>query len=187
MSVDLVPGVSLGRPNRANKKVEQLRRLRPLSGAGGRNMATARLHEVIGKLRGRLARDECAAAPDASLLGRFLTCRDEESFAELVRRHGAMVYGVCRRLLRNPHDAEDAFQATFLVLVRKGAAVRHQHSIGSWLYGVARRTALEARRAAARRRVKEAGAMPGSATEADARDDLREVLDQEIERLPEKF
>jgi RNA polymerase sigma factor (sigma-70 family) len=150
-------------------------------------MMALRLNEVMRKVRGRLARDECAAATDAALLDRFRSGRDEEAFAELVRRHGGMVFGVCRRLLRNAHDAEDAFQATFLVLVRSGSAVRQLGSVASWLYGVARRTALEARRSAARRRVKEAGAMRGSAVSADSCDDLREVLDEEIARLPEKF
>ncbi len=150
-------------------------------------MTTLRLNEVIRKLRRRLARDECAAATDADLLERFRACRDEEAFAELVRRHGPMVLGVCRRLLRNADDADDAFQATFLVLVRRGSAVRQLGSVGSWLYGVARRTALEARRSAARRRVKEAGAMRGSAVAGDPCDDLRDALDEEIERLPEKY
>jgi RNA polymerase sigma factor (sigma-70 family) len=151
------------------------------------NMTTLRLTEVVRKLRRRLARDECAVATDAALLERFRACRDEEAFAELVRRHGPMVLGVCRRLLRNADDADDAFQATFLVLVRRGSAVRQLGSVGSWLYGVARRTALEARRSAARRRVKEAGAMRGSAVAGDPCDDLREALDEEIERLPEKY
>jgi RNA polymerase sigma factor (sigma-70 family) len=150
-------------------------------------MTTVRLNAVIRHLRGRLVRDERAIATDAALLERFLVCRDEDAFAEVVRRHGAMVYGVCRRLLRNPHDADDAFQATFLVLVQKGSAVRLVRSVGCWLYGVARRTALEARRAAARRRVKEASAMAGPATVAAEGCDLREVLDTEIDRLPEKL
>jgi RNA polymerase sigma factor (sigma-70 family) len=150
-------------------------------------MMALRLNEVMRKVRGRLARDECAGATDAALLERFRSSRDEEAFTELVRRHGGMVFGVCRRLLPNSHDAEDAFQATFLVLVRSGSAVRQLASVASWLYGVARRTALEARRAAARRKVKEAGAMRGSAVSTDSCDDLREVLDEEIGRLPEKF
>jgi RNA polymerase sigma factor (sigma-70 family) len=154
---------------------------------GVANMATVRLNQVIGDLRGRLAPGGCEEATDAALLERFFARRDEAAFAALVRRHGPMVYGVCRRLLRDAHDAEDVFQATFLVLVRKGPAVRLLRSVGNWLYGVARRTALEARRAAARRRVKEAGAMPRSAAEEDTRDDLREVLDEEMARLPDKL
>lgn len=150
-------------------------------------MMALRLNEIVRTVRGRLARDECATASDAALLERFRNSRDEEAFAELVRRHGPMVLGVCRRLLRNADDADDAFQATFLVLVRRESAVRQLSSVGSWLYGVARRTALEARRAAARRRVKEAGAMRGSTVAGDPCDDLRDALDEEIERLPEKY
>jgi RNA polymerase sigma factor (sigma-70 family) len=151
-------------------------------------MTGVRINDVIHTLKGRLARDEAAEADDAALLERFLARRDEAAFAELVRRHGAMVYGVCQRLLHDRHAAEDAFQATFLVLVRRGSAVLRVRSVGCWLYGVARRTALEARRAAARRRTKEANAMTRRSTSAaDERCDLRDVLDSEIERLPAKL
>src|SRR5438132_12714784 len=99
----------------------------------------------------------CGAAPrtDAELLDQFLVRRDEAAFAALVRRHGPMVLGVCRRLLRHHQDAEDAFQATFLVLVRKAASVVPREQVGNWLYGVAYRTALEARALAIRRRTRE--------------------------------
>src|SRR5687768_13787292 len=88
---------------------------------------------------------------DAALLTRFVQQRDEAAFAELLRRHGPVVLGVCRRILLDPHDADDAFQAVFLVLARKAGAVRPPGMVGSWLYGVAVRTAKKARVAAARR------------------------------------
>src|SRR5213592_2327303 len=91
---------------------------------------------------------------DGELLGRYVDRRDEAALAALVRRHGPMVWGVCRRLLSH-HDAEDAFQATFLVLVRKAASIRSREMVGNWLYGVAHQTALLARRTAARRRARE--------------------------------
>src|SRR5688572_5718584 len=87
---------------------------------------------------------------DAQPLARFITRRDEAAFAALVHRHGPMVLGVCRRVLGNRHDADDAFQATFLLLVHKAAGLQSQERVGCWLYGVAYRTALAARGAAAR-------------------------------------
>src|SRR4051812_46318314 len=105
----------------------------------------------------------CAAAEpdgggstDGELLTRFLSNRDDDALAALVARHAPMVWGVCRRLLRSPHDAEDAFQATFLVLVRKAAAVVPRELVGNWLYGVAQQTALRLRASVAKRGVREA-------------------------------
>src|SRR6201998_2454692 len=95
------------------------------------------------------------AVTAGQLLGRYVTTRDAAAFETLVRRHGPMVLGVCRRLLPNPHDAEDAFQATFLVLVRKATTITPREAVGSWLYGVAYRAAQKIRVAAARRRSKE--------------------------------
>jgi RNA polymerase sigma factor (sigma-70 family) len=130
---------------------------------------------------------ECS---DGELLERFLGRRDAAAFADLVRRHGPMVLGVCRRVLRDFHDAEDAFQATFLVLARKARSVGRREALGSWLYGVACRVALKARAQAARRRKHEGraanGAEPRSAPEA-AWDDVRPILDEEVSRLPDKY
>src|SRR5262245_28301802 len=92
-----------------------------------------------------------AGRTDGELLTHFLSRRDEDALAALVGRHAPMVWGVCRRVLRNPHDAEDAFQATFLVLVQKAAAVVPREMVANWLHGVARQTAVRLRAAAAKR------------------------------------
>src|SRR3954468_5721312 len=92
---------------------------------------------------------------DEELLARFVRSRDSDALAALVRRHSPMVWGVCRRVLHDHHDAEDAFQATFLVLVRKAASVVPRQRVANWLYGVAHQTALNARATAARRRERE--------------------------------
>jgi RNA polymerase sigma factor (sigma-70 family) len=126
---------------------------------------------------------------DGQLLGRFVATRDEAAFAALVRRHGPMVLGVCRRVLRDFHEAEDAFQATFLVLARKAASVARRESLGCWLYQVAYHTALEAGAANARRRSRERQVrdMPHpQVMPAEARD-WRPLLDRELSRLPEKY
>jgi RNA polymerase sigma factor (sigma-70 family) len=128
---------------------------------------------------------------DGQLLECFVTCRDEAAFEALVRRHGPMVLGVCRRVLHHAQDAEDAFQATFLVLVRKANSIHQAELLGNWLYGVAYRTALEARAAAIRRRRREKQVNP--MPEPVARDDaeiwrnLRPLLDRELSRLPDKY
>ena len=121
----------------------------------------------------------------------FAQRHEEAAFAALVRRHRPMVLGVCRRVLRHGHDAEDAFQATFLVMVEKAPRLRKPELLANWLYGVAYRTALHARQRAARRsqREREAAAMsfdPASDPDIEARE-LRRVLDEELHRLPEKF
>src|SRR5262245_11675674 len=92
---------------------------------------------------------------DGTLLEEFVCRQDEAAFQALVRRHGPMVFGVCRRILRHRQDAEDAFQASFLVLARKAASIQAREKLGNWLYGVAYRTALEARRMVRKRRAKE--------------------------------
>src|SRR6267378_2429308 len=149
-------------------------------------MAATDLNKAVENLRGALVEQDAAGATDGDLLTRYVRLRDETAFEMLVRRHGPMVLGVCRRLLHNPHDAEDAFQVTFLVLVRKASALHSPSTIGNWLYGVAYRTALEVRKASAKRRVKEAMVVPRTETPQDNRADLQLVLDQELKRLPDK-
>jgi RNA polymerase sigma factor (sigma-70 family) len=127
---------------------------------------------------------------DRELLERFLGERDAAAFAALVRRHGPTVLGVCRRILNNVHDAEDAFQATFLVLVRKGRSIAKREALGSFLYGVAYRVALKARADAVRRRQRErqaANRVEEQATPDGTWDDLRPILDEEVNRLPDKY
>jgi RNA polymerase sigma factor (sigma-70 family) len=127
---------------------------------------------------------------DGQLLERFLTERQEVAFAALVKRHGPMVLGVCRRVLRNLHDAEDAFQATFLVLVRKATSLLLRECIGNWLYGVAYHTALKARAVARKRRGKErqVAEMPKpDPFDRSVWQDLLPILDQELNRLPDKY
>src|SRR5215213_6628908 len=109
---------------------------------------------AIGALRAVIQHLGTAAQLDGQLLEAFVTRRAAAALGAIVRRHGPMVWGVCRRLLGH-HDAEDAFQATFLVLVRKAASIAQRELVGNWLYGVAHRTALQARRAAARRGARE--------------------------------
>src|SRR5437870_3051051 len=101
------------------------------------------MNEIVRHLRAAALRQDGAGMTDGQLLGRFIEQRDENAVAALVRRHAPMVWGVCRRVLGNPHDAEDAFQATFLVLVCKAASVRQREQVGNWLYGVANQTALK--------------------------------------------
>jgi RNA polymerase sigma factor (sigma-70 family) len=127
---------------------------------------------------------------DGELLKRFVLARDEAAFEALLHRHGRMVLGVCRRLLGDTPDAEDAFQATFLVFVRKAASLHAPEAVGSWLYGVAYRTALEARVRKARRQAKEQKIldMPQPWTDPDSGwAELLACLDKGLTRLPDKY
>src|SRR5262249_19731676 len=126
---------------------------------------------------------------DRQLLERFLATREEAAFEALLRRHGSMVLGICRRVLRSLHDAEDAFQATFIVLICKASSVATRESVGSWLYGVAYRTAQKARVSAARRRTKERQmARPEALSETDdGWGELRPLLDEELSHLPDRY
>jgi C-terminal peptidase prc len=153
-------------------------------------MATGQLNSVVRYLRKVSAGQLASSCTDATLLERFVSQQDEAAFEALVHRHGPMVLGLCRRILRHAHDVEDAFQATFLVLVHKAGSVRKRASLGHWLYGVAYRTALQARTDVARRRVHErkGATMAISEPVPDLLwQELRSVLDEEVNRLPEKY
>jgi RNA polymerase sigma factor (sigma-70 family) len=153
-------------------------------------MATSQMSGVIRHLCRAVLLREGAGLTDGQLLENFLSHRDEAAVAALVRRHGPMVWGVCRRVLPNYHDAEDAFQATFLVLVRKAGSIQPREMVANWLYGVARRTALKARATVARRKERETlvAEMPEPAVTAqELWRDLRPLLDEELSRLPDKY
>jgi RNA polymerase sigma factor (sigma-70 family) len=140
---------------------------------------------------GQLLRVLCAhgseGRTDGQLLERFLFDQDEAAFAALVRRHGSMVLGVCRRILGNDADSEDAFQATFLVLVRKATSLASRSILGDWLHGVARHTALKTKAAATHRQAKEQAMARPDATAEEIRNDWLPLLDEELARLPEKY
>jgi RNA polymerase sigma factor (sigma-70 family) len=154
----------------------------------------ARPEQLLQHLRRLASAPAPDAEPDAALLAGFVRSRDEDAFAALVRRHGPMVLGVCRRILRDAHQAEDAFQAVWLVLARKAASVRPPDRLAAWLHGVARHVALKALRADARRRRRDeagsAASSPGSPRdpldELTARE-LLLLLDEEVSRLPEVY
>jgi RNA polymerase sigma factor (sigma-70 family) len=146
-------------------------------------------------LRGRTRRDYPIAAADLDraadrdLLDQFARYGDQQAFAALVRRHGPPVLGVCRRVLRDPHAAEDAFQSTFLVLARKAHMIARPEALSSWLYGVAVRVAGKARAGAAR---PTPGPLPDPAADAPdpsagiAGEELRLILDEELCRMPDR-
>jgi RNA polymerase sigma factor (sigma-70 family) len=152
-------------------------------------MATNRTGQVIQHLRKAALLQEAGGLTDGHLLGCFIDHRDEAAFAAILKRHGPMVWGVCRRLLPH-HDAEDAFQATFLVLVRKAASVLPREMVANWLYGVAHQVALHSRRTTARRRSRERQVTPmpePGGAEQEPWHDLLPLLDQELARLPDKY
>jgi RNA polymerase sigma factor (sigma-70 family) len=158
-------------------------------------MAIESASQSIREIRALYALGRTGSLTDGHLVERFLE-RDgperEDAFAALVQRHGPMVLGVCRRMLppSGQADADDAFQAVFLVLARRAPGVRRFEDLRSWLYGVAVRTASEARRRAARQRARERAAMDQSRTISavdDGRAELLALLDEEIDRLPKRY
>src|SRR6516162_3878344 len=149
-------------------------------------MATS---NVIQQLRRTVLLQDGAGLTDGEVLGCFIEHRDDAAFAALVKRHGQLVWGVCRRLLDH-HDAEDAFQATFLVLARKAASILPREMVANWLHQVAHQTALHSRRTTLRRwtRERQVARMPEPAVaEQDLWHDLSHLLDQELSRLPDKY
>ena len=138
------------------------------------------------KLGGQLDYD----VSDEQLLTAFAQLGDAAALSSLVERHSTLVWGVCRRLLRNTHDAEDAFQATFLVLVRKAATIRDKKALANWLHGVARQTAVRVRALSVKRHARETQLtdLPEQiGCEPDAPHELLAVLDQELRHLPYKY
>jgi RNA polymerase sigma factor (sigma-70 family) len=154
-------------------------------------MAIETLGAALGYLNRLFAEGTLSGLSDDQLLDRFLATRDGTAFEALMARYGPMVFRVCRAVLRNPIDAEDAFQATFLVLVKKARTLRGRANLGGWLYLIAYRVAIQANAAAARRRVQErrAGEMSAMTTSHDPiiPDELLPALHEEIARLPEKI
>jgi RNA polymerase sigma factor (sigma-70 family) len=157
-------------------------------------MASQPVHSIVHYLRGRRQQPRAGVVSDAQLIDRFVRSRDEAAFELLVWRHSPMVLGVCRRVLGNAHDAEDAFQATFFTLARKAATIGAGQAVGAWLYRVAYRIALRARASALNRAWREQSR--GDLTTVDAGyrpadevawGDLRALLDAEVSRLPEKY
>jgi RNA polymerase sigma factor (sigma-70 family) len=156
----------------------------------GKTMTTSHMSEIIQQLRRTVLRRDGAGCTDGQLLEDFISRRDEAAVAALVHRHGPMVWGVCHRVLRNYQDAEDAFQATFLVFVRRAASISSRELLANWLYGVAHQTAFKARATAARRhgRERQVAQLPeAAAAEPEVWRDLRPLLDEELARLPDKY
>jgi RNA polymerase sigma factor (sigma-70 family) len=148
-------------------------------------MATNVLNRVVRHLRQGAMQQAAAGMRDGELLEAYISRKDEGAFEALLRRHGAMVLGVCQRILRNNADAEDAFQATFLVLVRKARSIRSRGAIANWLYGVAHHTALKARIMNRRRRSKElaAGTVSRPQVAEEIRQQVQALLDSELAAL----
>lgn len=152
-------------------------------------MAATRLHALLGHLE-KLSRRPCEKQrTDLQLLDDFAACQDETAFTELVSRHGPLVLRVCRRVLQHDQNAVDAFQATFLVLAQRLGTIRKRDSLTNWLYGVAYRTAMKAKRSAARRRNHETRSQERTSSAAirPSWDDVQAILDEEIEHLPATF
>ena len=155
-------------------------------------MAGGKPHPVLQFLRRLVAAGPGGDSTDRQLLQRLAGHREEAAFAVLVQRHGPMVLGVCRRILHDPHDADDAFQATFLVLACKAGSLARPEKLANWLYGVACRTAARAEggrgpAADARKAVRPTCPPPSAIRQRRVLHEFRPVLDEELRRLPEKY
>lgn len=152
-------------------------------------MTTTGPNQLIRYLRHTALRQDGAGLTDSELLELYVARGEEAAFEALVRRHGPMVLGVCRRVLRNEADAEDAFQATFLVFVRKAASIRSRNALSSWLYGVAHNTALKAKAMNHKRRVKEreAGITPKAQAHEEVCQELQVLLDAAVSKMPDRY
>jgi RNA polymerase sigma factor (sigma-70 family) len=153
-------------------------------------MSSAQVGAVLRHIRRLAAAREDPEPPDHQLLGRFARDRDEAAFAALLRRHGPMVLRVCRGVLHDLHDAEDAFQAAFVLLARKAGSIHRREAVSGWLYRVAYRVAVRARANTARRKVLEQRAVPMPPADPVLDMSLREVQDvlfEELEGLPEQY
>jgi RNA polymerase sigma factor (sigma-70 family) len=151
---------------------------------------TSPFSSFLRHFRRQVVLPDAGEVTDRDLLQRFARGRDGDAFAALVQRYGPLVLGVCRRVLRQEQDAEDAFQATFLVLARKAGSISQPERLGNWLYGVASRVAQKARGEATRRRARQQPVTDVPASRGDPEadwEDLRQVLDDEVQRLPDKF
>jgi RNA polymerase sigma factor (sigma-70 family) len=151
-------------------------------------MASSSLRSAIGRLRGSILLHHAESVSDGQLLESFLTQKDDDAFEAIVRRHGPMVLTVSRRIVGNGADAEDVFQATFLVLLRKASTIRPSGNVGPWLHGVAYRTACKARAEASRRKAREQQAPPRPMESSTALEhqDWLPLLDRELNRLSAK-
>jgi RNA polymerase sigma factor (sigma-70 family) len=153
-------------------------------------MANSQVAAVLHHLREMVEFQRRTSSTDGDLVERFAVGHEEAAFAELVRRHGRLVWRLCRNILKHEQDAEDAFQATFLVLARRALTIRKSESVASWLYGVAYRISVRAKRMAAKRSARERRvAVPESqehSTELAVRD-LQAILDEELLKLPQKY
>jgi RNA polymerase sigma factor (sigma-70 family) len=153
-------------------------------------MAKPPLSTVLGHIRTLAGADGARELNDRHLLEQFAARKDEAAFAELMRRHGRLVWSVCRNVLGHDQDAEDAFQAVFVVLARRGVSVRKSEALASWLHGVAYRVAMKAKRSAARRRVHEHQVQRPAQTQPvpeSAWRDLQAALDEEVQGLPDRL